>query len=65
MVVQRPSTVRSPALRSNAFSLANAFSIGLKSGEQGGSSYSRAPVAWIAARTPATLWSGRLSITTI
>ena len=31
MVVQRPSTVRSPALHSNAFSLANAFSIGLKS----------------------------------
>ena len=32
MVSQRPSTVRSAALRRRAFSLAKAFSIGLKSG---------------------------------
>lgn len=32
MVVQRPSTVRSAALRSSALSFAKAFSIGLKLG---------------------------------
>ena len=32
-VVQSPATVRSVALRSSAFSLAKAFSMGLKSGE--------------------------------
>src|SRR3954467_453623 len=36
MVVHSPSTVRSAALRRSAFSLAKAFSIGLKSGEYGG-----------------------------
>jgi hypothetical protein len=35
MRCQRPSTLRSPALRNSALSLAKAFSIGLKSGLKG------------------------------
>src|SRR5215213_5459548 len=61
MAVQRPSSVRSAAFRSRALSLANAFSMGLKSGLQGGRSSRLAPAASIRARTLAPLWLDRLS----
>ncbi len=45
MAFQRSSMIRAATLRSTAFRLANAFSIGLKSGEYGGGKRNRAPVA--------------------
>jgi hypothetical protein len=51
-----PLTVRSAALRSNAFRGWNTISIGLRSGKYSGKSRSSAPRALIASSTPATLW---------
>ena len=63
---ERPqaSTVRRPAFRNSALSLANASSIGFKSGLYGGRYHTSAPAAAIAARTSTRLWHARLSITT-
>ncbi len=57
MVVQGVSLVRAAAPRSRALSLANTGSIGFRSDEQGGRESRLAPVALIAASTPATLWA--------
>ena len=54
---------RSAALRSRAFGLEKAISIGFRSGEYGGGWTTEAPAS-IAAPPPATLWEERLSMTT-
>ena len=55
MAFHKPSTVRSAALRRSALSLAKACSIGLRSGEYGGSYQSLAPAALIMRRSAADL----------
>jgi len=49
--------VRAAALRRMASSLEKAFSIGLRSGEQGGRQRRLAPAASIARRTSEPLWT--------
>jgi hypothetical protein len=60
-----PLTVRSAALRSNAFRGWNTNSIGLRSGEYSGRYRSSAPRASIASSATATLWTETLSATTM
>ena len=62
---RRRGIVRSAALRRSAFSWLNDISIGFKSGEYFGGWREAGARASIAARTPATLCAGRLSMATI
>ena len=64
MAAIKASTVRALAFRNAAFILENSRSIGLRSGLYAGRYTNRHPAAWIATSTPATLWQGKLSITT-
>ena len=65
MLCQVSSTDRASALRRSVLSLANACSIGLRSGLYGGRKSSLAPTARIAFRTAGLLWLPRLSSTTM
>jgi hypothetical protein len=53
--------VRLSVFRRGVLSLEKAFSIGLKSGEEGERNRSVGPAALMASRTAALLWAGRLS----
>src|ERR1700704_2470405 len=65
MASQTASTVRLAALRSQCLSLANSFSIGLRSGEYFGRKNSLAPADRMARRTALPLCEPRLSMTTM
>src|ERR1022692_1890931 len=58
------SAVLALSERKTCFSLAQACSMGFRSGEYGGRYSSSAPAAAISSRTPLTLWALRLSMTT-
>src|SRR4051812_18866960 len=65
MAFQRSGIVLAEVARSSVLNLANAFSIGLKSGEYGGREKSLAPACLIASRAPPTRGGGRFSLVTI